>query len=182
MRSRCCRSPPRAVFPTASRAVLRATRSWCCSRKPASRMSPTPPPAPAERGPYRKALPRRLELFQEIEAAGGLAAALEQGLIQSQSRGGKLGARTRTRRQKGSADRRQRISRRCGCAGARRAARRAPRPSTPRRRASRSCRCGWRRHLRSRCDTIAKIAGGKTNAEPSIRRRTGERRRFTRGA
>ena len=68
-------------------------------------------------------------LFQEIEAAGGAAAALEQGLIQTEGRGGARGARTRAGRQEGCADRRQRISRRRGCAGARRAARRACRTS-----------------------------------------------------
>ena len=67
-------------------------------------------------------------LFQEIEATGGIAPALEQGMIQKKVAAARKARERALADGDRSADRRQRISRHLGCAGARRAARDASGP------------------------------------------------------
>ncbi len=102
MRSRCCRSPPRAACPTALRGALPAIRSSCCSRRPASRHVADPTAGAGWSEDLTEKLCRAAwALFQEIEAAGGLAVALEQGLIQ------KKVAAARTARERALADKKE---------------------------------------------------------------------------
>jgi methylmalonyl-CoA mutase len=75
----------RSACPTSLRGALRATRSSFCWRNPTSQKSPIPA---AGSGGIEdltaKLCAAAWAQFQEIERAGGTAAALEQGLIQKQ--------------------------------------------------------------------------------------------------
>ena len=167
---------------TALRGALRATRSSSCWRKPASRMSPIPTAGAGWSEDLTDKLCRAAwTLFQEIEAAGGAAAALERGLIQ------KKVAAARAARERALAEKKEALIGASeypgvvGRAGARRAARRAAGPAGGG--DLRAAHAGAvRRAVRDgpspsaiACASIAANAsGGNNNAEQSIRRRAGE--------
>ena len=110
--SACCRSPPRSACPMSLRGGSRATSSsFCAMNSNLARVADAAAGSGAVENLTDQLCSAAWALFQEIDTAGGAAAALESGMIQSKV------AAVRAKRQaaiasaQGCADRRQHFSR-----------------------------------------------------------------------
>ena len=112
MPSPCCRSARRSAFPTPSPAASPATRRPSSSKRPTSHRVADPAAGSGAIEALTDALCETAWwLFQEIERAGGVAAALKAGLIQRGRARVRAEREAQCRAPQGHADRHQRLPR-----------------------------------------------------------------------